>query len=136
MLRLAALCAIATSLLVPGLVLAQTQPNWQNWSQQNPTYPSGGPAPDPVKGSAPVSQTGILVYGRTSCGITTRMMQDLKARKIPYQFKNIDTPTARQEIYQLLIQGNLKVNSIPLPVVYVNGKVLLRPSVEQVLAQQ
>jgi hypothetical protein len=40
--------------LLPSAALAQTQPSWQEWSKQNPTYPNA-PVASPAPSSAPAA---------------------------------------------------------------------------------
>jgi hypothetical protein len=39
---------------LPSVALAQTKPSWQEWSKQNPTYPSA-PAASPAPNSTPAA---------------------------------------------------------------------------------
>ena len=84
-----------------------------------------------------VSSNPVLVYGNPRCGWTNRLIQELKARKIPYQFKNLDVQSIRNEWNQILAKNGVPDGaSINLPVVLVNEKVFMRPSIEQVIAQR
>uniref|UniRef100_B8HNT8 Uncharacterized protein n=1 Tax=Cyanothece sp. (strain PCC 7425 / ATCC 29141) TaxID=395961 RepID=B8HNT8_CYAP4 len=39
---------VVTLVMLPTVVLAQTQPSWQDWVKQNPTYPSPQPPSQPT----------------------------------------------------------------------------------------
>lgn len=84
-----------------------------------------------------LSSNLVLVYGNPRCGWTNRLIQELKARKIPYQFKNLDVQLIRNEWNKILAQNGVPDGaSVSLPVVLVNEKVFMRPSIEQVIAQR
>lgn len=79
----------------------------------------------------------VLVYGNPRCGWTNRLIQQLKAKKISYQFKNLDIQSIRDEWNVLLEKNGVPDGtSIDLPVVLINGKVFIRPSIEQVISQR
>ncbi|ELS49292.1 hypothetical protein C789_908 [Microcystis aeruginosa FACHB-905 = DIANCHI905] len=84
-----------------------------------------------------VSSNAVLVYGNPRCGWTNNLIQELKAKKIPYQFKNLDVKSVRDEWNRILEKNGVPDGSpVKLPVVLVNNKVLMRPSIEQVIAQR
>ena len=79
----------------------------------------------------------VLVYGNPRCGWTSQLIEQLKSEKIPYQFKNLDIQSIRDEWNVLLKKNGVPDGtSIKLPVVLVNGKVFMRPSIEQVITQR
>lgn len=79
----------------------------------------------------------VLVYGNPRCGWTNQLIEKLKSEKIPYQFKNLDIQSIRDEWNVLLKKNGVPDGaSIRLPVVLVNSKVFMRPSIEQVIAQR
>jgi len=84
-----------------------------------------------------ISSNVILVYGNPRCGWTNKLIQELKARKISYKFKNLDVQSIRDEWNQILEKNGFPDGSpVKLPVVLVNNKVFMRPSIEQVIAQR
>lgn len=84
-----------------------------------------------------LSSNPVIVYGNPRCGWTNNLIQELKARKIPYQFRNLDVQSVRDEWNRILEKNGVPDGSpVNLPVVLVNNKVLMRPSIEQVIAQR
>ncbi|GCL56725.1 glutaredoxin [Microcystis aeruginosa NIES-3806] len=84
-----------------------------------------------------ISSNVVLVYGNPRCGWTNKLIQELKAKKIPYQFKNLDIQSIRDEWNRILEKNGVPDGSpVKLPVVLVNNKVFMRPSIEQVIAQR
>ena len=82
------------------------------------------------------SSNSVIVYGNPRCGWTNSLIQQLKARKIPYQFRNLDVQSIQTEWYQVLIKNGITDGVIDLPVVLVNSKLFIRPSIEQVINQR
>ena len=76
-----------------------------------------------------------IVYGSTTCTLTMGLLRKLKQDKVAYQFKNIDEAATNREFWQILNQAGIK-GSIDLPVVYIRGRVLVRPSVQQIQSIQ
>jgi len=84
-----------------------------------------------------LSSNPVLVYGNIRCGWTNQMIQDLKARKIPYQFKNLDVQSIRDEWNQIMGKNGVPGGTpIKLPVVLVSDKLFMRPSIELVIFQR
>lgn len=106
-------------------VLAQDQPNWQEWLKKNPTY-----ATPSQTTPAQAVQRQILVYGRSTCSLTAQLRQDLQDRKVSYQYKDVDDPAINQEFWQILKRSGIH-SRVGLPVVVSGGKVFVRPSPAQ-----
>ncbi|MGK7943715.1 MAG: glutaredoxin family protein [Microcystaceae cyanobacterium] len=73
------------------------------------------------------------LYGTNRCPLTVQLLQSLKQKSIPHQFKNLDQDNSSQEYYQLMEQQNLTGDN-RIPKVYVKGQVLTRPSVQEIQA--
>jgi glutaredoxin-related protein len=88
----------------------------------------------PPSGSTNQSaQRNVIVYGRRTCGLTTRMMQQLDANHISYQFKNVDDRTVNIEMWsQLRSTGIATTNAIRLPVLSVKGKTMVNATIKDV----
>uniref|UniRef100_B8HUL2 Glutaredoxin n=1 Tax=Cyanothece sp. (strain PCC 7425 / ATCC 29141) TaxID=395961 RepID=B8HUL2_CYAP4 len=106
-------------------VLAQNQPNWQEWLKKNPTYTTPSQTTP-----AQAVQRQILVYGRSTCSLTAQLRQDLQDRKVSYQYKDVDDPAINQEFWQILKRSGIH-GRVGLPVVVSGGKVFVRPSLAQ-----
>lgn len=75
----------------------------------------------------------ITVYGTTRCPLTMRLIGELKAQKIAYQFHDLDRQDYLEEYYQLVRRNNLTADT-RIPKVYFKGRFLTRPSVEEIKA--
>jgi hypothetical protein len=89
------------------------------WSKL-PTLLSSGP--EPLEDSPYVT-----VYGRNRCGLTKRMLSDLNGSGTPYTYKIIDDPAVKKELKPRMEQAGLKTRRYGLPVVDVNGEMMIRP---------
>lgn len=76
----------------------------------------------------------IIVYGRTTCGLTRSMEKKLEKANLPYLFKPIDDDAVAEEIYPRMSAAGLNTWSFYLPVVDVNGHILLEATVEEIAA--
>lgn len=86
--------------------------------------------PSPVRAYAADNQ--VELYGRHRCPICRNFAAQLKAKNIEYQFYEIDRePERAREMWALLGEHFPDAKSIGLPVVYVNGTLLLRPGFAQ-----
>jgi glutaredoxin len=75
----------------------------------------------------------ILVYGRKSCGFTQTMRQNLDKNKYHYTYYDVDKNKAKlSEMWGKIHRGCPSCTSTKLPVMDLNGKVLIRPSFEEV----
>ncbi len=93
-----------------------------------PSYLSMGP--EPLQASP-----YVMVYGRNACGITQRMLADLGRAGIPYTYKIVDDPAVKQELHPRMKAARLNSRKYGLPVVDVNGEMMMRPKSE-VVAQK
>ncbi|MBX7058172.1 MAG: glutaredoxin [Leptospirales bacterium] len=70
----------------------------------------------------------IDVYGRHGCGFCQEMVRNLEQSALAYRFFDIDeSESRRREMWQLVRQTDPTVESFHLPVMRVNGAVLIGP---------
>jgi hypothetical protein len=74
----------------------------------------------------------VIIYGRADCGLTRAMAEDLFEAGIPYQFKSIDDPGVGDEIYPRIRAVGLDTSYFLLPVIDVNGHILLEAKVKDI----
>ncbi len=77
----------------------------------------------------------VMVYGRDNCGITKRMLADLGRAGIPYTYKIVDDTAVKEELHPRMKAAGLNTRKYGLPVVDVNGKMMMSPKSE-VVAQK
>ncbi len=86
---------------------------------------------DPPK---PVRATPyVTVYGRDSCGWTGALREELRLRGVPFQFQIIDDSAVGAELYPRMQRQGLSVEFFNLPVVDVNGGLVIRPAWQEVV---
>jgi glutaredoxin len=69
----------------------------------------------------------VTVFGRRSCGLTTRMMSGLKNNNIPYIFENVDSRDGKAHLYRRMEQTGKSRNRYMLPVIYMNEELMYSP---------
>jgi hypothetical protein len=69
----------------------------------------------------------VVVYGRDTCGVTSRMLADLNRSGIPYEYKRVDEPQVADELHPRMEAAGLDVRRYGLPVVDVNAEMIIRP---------
>lgn len=75
----------------------------------------------------------VLVYGSQSCGYCTALQRSLRSENIPHTFFDVrQDPSKRREMWGKLRASNPSLTSVGYPVVEVRGKVLVRPSIDEV----
>lgn len=70
----------------------------------------------------------IEVYGRDRCSITTSMRKFLDNKGIPYQYYSIDNRKNADNLHAKMRLAGISTRSYYLPVVDINGKILVRPT--------
>lgn len=93
----------------------------------------GGETPY-VQETAQVVGRYVHVYGRKSCGNTTRMMKHLKDARIPYRFYSVDDSNVSKRLHGKMQAAGLRTSSYYLPVMDVNGKMAVNPPPEAVVS--
>ena len=82
---------------------------------------------------SPARAYSILVYGKKSCGFTQTMRQNLDKNKYHYTYYDMDKNKAKiSEMWDKIHRGCPSCSSTRLPVMDLNGKILIRPSFEEV----
>jgi hypothetical protein len=76
----------------------------------------------------------VVVYGQTSCSWTQKCLRELKDQQIDVIFENIDKPEVKQEIFPRVDAAGHKRNQIVIPIIDVNGHILVGYEPEKVLA--
>jgi hypothetical protein len=79
------------------------------------------------------SKSYIVVYGRDACGLTREFKSGLSRSGVSYVFKNIDEQSVQDELYPRMRNAGLDTSSFGLPVIDVNGRILIRPELQNVL---
>jgi hypothetical protein len=69
----------------------------------------------------------VVVYGRDRCGITQRMRSDLQRSGVPFEYESVDHPGVGDELHPRMEAAGLDTRRYGLPVVDVNGEMLIRP---------
>jgi hypothetical protein len=76
----------------------------------------------------------VAVYGRKTCGFTTRMLKNVKASNLQYYFFDVDDQAIALDLQSRMTAANISTQMYNLPVVDVNGKLSIRPEFDAVLA--
>ena len=70
----------------------------------------------------------VELYGRHRCSICRSFVAQLEARDLRYSFYDLDRePDRSEEMWALIREHHPDTKSVGLPVVRVNGTVLIRP---------
>ena len=75
----------------------------------------------------------IVVYGRDACGLTRQCLGKLSKAGIYCRYKNIDDANVQKELYPRMKKAGLDTSHFLLPVVDVNGKILISPQASTVV---
>lgn len=81
----------------------------------------------------PPQMKRVTLYGRDSCGYTYQMKRQLNQHEIPFIFKSVDNRQNSMFLHSLMKNLGQDRSSYPLPVIYVSGELLFRPSIETVV---
>ncbi len=74
----------------------------------------------------------VMVYGRDASLTTERMLTGLSRARIPYSYKNADDPAVKKELHPRMKKARLNTRKYGLPVVDVNGEMMMSPKSEVV----
>jgi hypothetical protein len=77
----------------------------------------------------------VAVYGRKTCGFTTRMLKNVKASNLQYYFFDVDDQSVALNLQSRMTAANISTKMYNLPVVDVNGTLSVRPEFEAVLTR-
>lgn len=78
--------------------------------------------------------TGVVVYGRNSCGVTSAMRKALTQQGVPFEYRIVDQPVVADELHAHMKQQGLSTRRYNLPVVEVNGELSIRPDAAAVVS--
>lgn len=108
-------------LLFWGLVLIVAYQGWQKFRSHDATlaYDPGSPY--------------VIVYGRDSCGFTSQMRLALAREKIDFDYRVVDEAAVADRLHWKMERLGISTLRYDLPVVEVNGKLLVRPDINQVM---
>ncbi len=79
-----------------------------------------------------VPRSYVALYGTATCGVCARYRQDLGKMGIPYMDYDLNNPGTQDQLYPRMRKAGLSTESFSLPVIDVNGKILIRPELETV----
>jgi len=75
----------------------------------------------------------VLVYGSQQCGYCTALVRNLRSENISHSFIDVkQNQEKRREMWTKLRASNPSLTRVGYPVVDVGGKVLVRPSIDEV----
>mgnify|MGYP000208562918 CR=1 FL=1 len=77
----------------------------------------------------------VAVYGRDSCSFTKRMISSLKSKGVNYHYFIVDDKSVASELHTRMESAGLSTRRYNLPVVDVNGDILVRPTLSEVLSE-
>ncbi|PVV07257.1 MAG: hypothetical protein B6D77_14330 [gamma proteobacterium symbiont of Ctena orbiculata] len=77
----------------------------------------------------------VAVYGRNSCGWTKKMLKELKASDIPYEYHIVDKREVADLLHARMQQSGIGTRRYNLPVVDVNGRLSVRPDSGVIISQ-
>ena len=75
----------------------------------------------------------VVVYGRDRCGLTQKCQKSLREEDLSFVYKNIDKEEVADEIHARMQEAGLDTRSYGLPVVDVNGRIFIRPTLKTIL---
>lgn len=79
-----------------------------------------------------INNSQLILYGSEACGWTQKYRQELKKANIPFEYKDINNSKFHEEMSQHLADADI-YGSIPLPVVFANGKISPRPDLTKLI---
>lgn len=75
----------------------------------------------------------LVVYGRDSCGYTGQMRTELARQGMAFSYRQVDNGAVADELHDKMHQLGLNTAYYELPVVEVNGHLLVRPELDRLL---
>lgn len=75
----------------------------------------------------------VVVYGRDRCGLTQKCQKSLREEDLSFVYENIDKKEVADELHARMQEAGLDTRSYGLPVVDVNGRIFIRPTLEKIL---
>ncbi|MBA4502537.1 hypothetical protein [Marinobacterium marinum] len=77
----------------------------------------------------------VAVYGRDSCSITRKMVADLAASGIKYEYFVVDEKATADVLHSRMEAAGIATRRYDLPVVDTNGSIQVRPAFYDVVKQ-
>ena len=77
----------------------------------------------------------VIVYGRDTCGWTTKYFNDLRDRGLDVFYENVDHPGVGDELHPRMKKAGLDTWRYYLPVIDVNAKMYIRPDYETIFTE-
>ena len=81
------------------------------------------------------SQAYVEVFGRKSCGYTNSALKTMKENGVNYIFRNVDDDPTAEFLHGRMEEAGISTGRYNLPVIDVNGKVVVRPENDWVLGE-
>ena len=79
------------------------------------------------------TEASVVVYGRDSCGFTTRTRHELDAAGVPYFYKSVDDPASAQVLHAGMNEQGISTGRYLLPMIRTNGCIEGRPELNKVV---
>ncbi len=76
----------------------------------------------------------VVVYGRDSCGWTAKYVREIHGAGLDHTYKSVDDRTVANELHPRMEEAGLRTSSYLLPVIDVNGVLLIRPDMTEVIS--
>ena len=88
---------------------------------------------NPVTIEPLVATPYVFIYGRNSCGLTKRTLREVRQYGLNYKYAIIDEKQVADIIHTRMRESGISTTRYNLPVVDVNGSILIRPKIEDIL---
>lgn len=69
----------------------------------------------------------VVVYGRDSCGYTSKLRRYLTESGVPFQYRVVDQKPVADDLHERMNRAGISTRRYNLPVVDVSGELLIRP---------
>ena len=110
------------NLLIIAIVVSLSFLAWQKFSSDNQI-------------EALYDEPYIVVYGKENCGWTQKYLNDLRRDGIDPIFESVNNREISDELYDRMKKAGLKTRRYNLPVIDVNGHILIRPEFSTILSE-
>ncbi|MCG8394853.1 MAG: hypothetical protein MI745_17395 [Pseudomonadales bacterium] len=88
----------------------------------------------PGKSVSPLeSRSYIAVYGRDNCGWTQRALKELARSGVNYKYYVVDHSPVAEQLHARMEQSGISTRRYNLPVIDVNGELMVRPELGVVM---
>ena len=75
----------------------------------------------------------VIVYGRDRCGWTQKYLKDLENEEVDLIYESVDSKDVCDELHPRMKDAGLDIRRYLLPVIDVNGQILIRPELDIIL---